>query len=85
MEFNLVDMNMQWWWTNQDFLYLSFDQPVSFVTTAHPIQDVVAADSTYSTYKLSFKPDFFPGDNRIDFNIGMFYKTPLQQTLTSSL
>ena len=61
-----------WWWTNEDFIYLTFDEPVSFVTVAHPIKDVVLYSTSpagQQTYKLDFKTDFNPGDNRIDFNI----------------
>lgn len=61
-----------WWWTNEDFIYLTFDEPVSFVTVAHPINDVVLYSTSpagQQTYKLEFKRDFNPGDNRIDFNI----------------
>jgi len=70
-----VEFNYQetaWWWTNEDFIYLTFDEPVSFVTVAHPIKDVVLYSTSpagQQTYKLDFKPDFNPGDNRIDFNI----------------
>ena len=73
--YSRVEFNYQetaWWWNNEDFIYLTFDEPVSFVTVAHPIKDVVLYSTSpagQQTYKLDFKPDFNPGDNRIDFNI----------------
>ena len=55
---------------------MTFDKPVSFVTAAHPVQDVVFFDEDdqgRQRYQIAFKPDFFPGDNRIDFNIRKLY------------
>ena len=65
-------MGIDWWWNNQDFIYLTFDEPVSFVPTATPINNVELYDTDgdgKQTYKLDFIPQFLPGDGRIDFNI----------------
>jgi len=72
VNFRTDQLQIDWWWTNEDFIYLTFDEPVSFVTAAYPVKDAVlysqGADGQ-QTYKLTFESNFNPGDKRIDFNI----------------
>jgi len=72
VNFKTTQLQIDWWWTNEDFIYLTFDEPVSFVTAAYPVKDAVlysqGADGQ-QTYKLTFESNFNPGDKRIDFNI----------------
>ena len=72
VNFRTDQLQIDWWWTNEDFIYLTFDEPVSFVTAAYPVKDAVlystGADGQ-QTYKLTFESHFNPGDKRIDFNI----------------
>lgn len=72
VQFRTDQLQIAWWWTSEDFIYLTFDEPVSFVTAAYPVNDAVLysqGPDRQQTYKLSFQPNFNPGDNRIDFNI----------------
>ena len=77
MQFRTDQLQIAWWWTSEDFIYLTFDEPVSFVTAAYPVNDAVLysqGPDRQQTYKLSFQRNFNPGDNRIDFNIRKFNK-----------
>ncbi|CAG5102743.1 Oidioi.mRNA.OKI2018_I69.chr1.g445.t1.cds [Oikopleura dioica] len=72
IEFQLRELNMNWWWTHDDFMYMTFDEPVTFITAAHPVDNVELHDTNSAgdqIYKISFKDGFVPGDGRIDFNI----------------
>lgn len=72
VQFRTDQLQIAWWWTNEDFIYLTFDEPVSFVTAAYPVNVAVLysqGPGAQQTYKLSFQPNFNPGNNQIDFNI----------------
>ena len=61
-------------WDNQDHVFLTFDNDVSFVKAAGPAAspavEMAGTDEGYQMWRVDFQNTFNPGDRRIDINVG---------------
>ena len=70
-------------WDNQDHVFLTFDNDVSFVKAAGPAAspavEMAGTDEGYQMWRVDFQNTFNPGDRRIDINVGKLSEIFIQR------